>query len=78
MKIVTKTKRLPIKYFHLVSGQFPNAGPNPSISGMKKQFWGMDSICVMCGQYLYYLGNKNSLHNGRLSGLAEKVYSLAK
>lgn len=50
-----KTKRVPIKYKILLDG-IPNAGPNPNITGMKKHHYGVDSYCVMCGNYLYNLG----------------------
>ena len=50
-----KTKRVPVKYEILLDG-FPNAGPNPNITGMKEKYYGKDSYCVMCGKYLYYLG----------------------
>ena len=50
------TKRVPIKYKILLDG-IPNAGPNPNITGMKKHYYGVDSYCVMCGNYLYNLGN---------------------
>lgn len=33
--------------------QFPNAGPNPCISGMKKHIYGVNATCVYCGGYLY-------------------------
>lgn len=69
-----KTKRLPTKYRGLVEGKFPNAGPNPNIRGMKKKFYGLDSVCVMCGKYLYYLGD--SLE--RLDNEAAMIYALAK
>jgi len=50
-----KTKRLPVKYRPLLEG-YPNAGPRPNVTGMKKRYYGEDSICVMCGEYLYCLG----------------------
>lgn len=33
--------------------EYPNAGPNPSISGMKNLYWGEDALCIKCGQYVY-------------------------
>ena len=33
--------------------KFPNAGPNPSIKGMKKLFWGEDAFLIRSGQYVY-------------------------
>lgn len=33
--------------------EFPNAGPRPSIIGMKERFWGTDALCIKCGQYVY-------------------------
>lgn len=31
----------------------PSAGPHPNITGMKKQFWGMDACCIKIGAYVY-------------------------
>ena len=51
-----KTKRVPVKYKILLDG-FPSAGPRPNIKGMKAKYYGKDSYCVMCGNFLYCLGN---------------------
>lgn len=67
-----KTKRLSTKYRGLVEGKFPNAGPKPSIEGMKKQFYGLESVCVMCGDFLYRLGD--SLKDAD----AARIYALAR
>lgn len=32
---------------------FPNAGPNPCISGMKKYHWGKEALCIRSGAYAY-------------------------
>ena len=32
---------------------YPSAGPNPSISGMKKLYWGRDALVVKSGVYIY-------------------------
>ena len=32
---------------------FPNAGPNPSVSGMKRMYWGKNALCIRQGQYVY-------------------------
>ncbi len=66
-----KTKRLPAKYRALVEGKFPNAGPDPSVKGMKKHFYGRDSICVMCGRFLYFLGETFDEINTRIYALAK-------
>lgn len=31
----------------------PSAGPNPSITGMKKLCWGIDAYVVKSGSYIY-------------------------
>jgi len=64
-----RTKILPVKYRRLVEGKFPNAGKNPSIKGMKKAFFGKESMCVMCGGYLYNLTGTSE---------AERIYALAR
>lgn len=33
-----------------------SAGPNASISGMKKLYWGKGAHVVKCGRYIYCLG----------------------
>lgn len=38
--------------------QFPSAGPNPNIIGMKNLYYGIDALCVMCGTYLYNVTRK--------------------
>lgn len=65
-----RTKYLPVKYRHLVSGKFPNAGPRPNIRGMKEKYYGLESICVMCGQFLYYLGQEFNDTNQHIYALA--------
>lgn len=37
---------------------FPNAGPNPNITGMKEKFWGLDAYCIRCGAYVYKVPKK--------------------
>ena len=32
-----------------------SAGPRPSISGMRKLYWGKDAHIVKCGQYAYLM-----------------------
>lgn len=53
-----RTKRLSTKFKDLVFEKYPNAGPNPCISGMKAKYYGKEAYTVMCGQYLYNLGLK--------------------
>ncbi len=66
-----KTKRLPVKYLALIE-DFPSAGPHPNITGMKNKYYGKDSVCVMCGNYLYKVGD--NLNEKR----AAFIYNLAK
>lgn len=48
-----RTKFLPVGYSHWIPENSPSAGPNCSVRGMKKLFWGEDAYCVRCGQYVY-------------------------
>ena len=32
---------------------YPNAGPNPNIAGMRKLYWGKDAFVIRCGAYAY-------------------------
>ena len=50
-----RTKRLSKHFKGFVEGKYPNAGPNPNITGMKEKYYGKDSMTVMCGKYLYLL-----------------------
>lgn len=52
MNVRHATPRAPIRYEDLLS-TFPGAGPRPSVAGMKKIFWGENSYCVRCGEYVY-------------------------
>ena len=65
------TKRLSTKHKELVMGQYPNAGPNPCITGMKKLYYGKEAYTVMCGKYLYYLGQQLDTPS------KEKIWNLA-
>ena len=56
-----KTLHVPAKYSHFFEDKFPNAGPNPNITGMKEQYWGMDAYCIKCGQYVYEV-DKNTYY----------------
>ena len=67
-----KTKRLLTKHRALVEGKFPNAGPNPCISGMKRKYYGENSVCVMCGNYLYKVGENLN------DKTAAYIYNMAK
>lgn len=33
-----------------------SAGPYPSISGMRKLYWGRDALVIKAGSYAYYMG----------------------
>lgn len=33
-----------------------SAGPYPSISGMRKKYWGKDALVIRAGAYAYYMG----------------------
>lgn len=33
-----------------------SAGPYPSISGMRKLYWGRDALVIKAGAYAYYMG----------------------
>ena len=34
----------------------PNAGPNPSLTGMRELHWGKNALILIKGYYAYYLG----------------------
>lgn len=33
-----------------------SAGTYPSITGMRKLYWGKDALVIKCGAYAYYMG----------------------
>ncbi len=39
----------------LNAANIPNAGPSPSIKGMRFKYWGKNAIIVKQGQYAYKL-----------------------
>lgn len=49
-KTINVTKRVYDKYN---LGQYPNAGPNPSVLGMKRKFWGKDAYVLRHDDYVY-------------------------
>ena len=42
------------KLMHLNLDQYPNAGPRPNITGMRR-FWGTDARVIICGSYAYHV-----------------------
>lgn len=53
-KVTHKTIRISKKLGELLHIEaFPSAGPNPNVLGMKKHYYGLDSYCILCGDYLY-------------------------
>lgn len=39
----------------LESNAIESTGPNPSIRGMRKRYWGDSALLVKCGTYLYLI-----------------------
>lgn len=33
--------------------KYPNAGPHPNITGMRRLYWGKDAFIIKCGVYAY-------------------------
>ena len=42
------------KLMHLNLDQYPNAGPHPNITGMRR-WWGNDARIIRCGNYAYHV-----------------------
>jgi hypothetical protein len=61
MRAKYRTLYVPVKYKHLLE-EFPNAGPNPNITGMKQHYWGMGAYCIKCGQYVYKVDRNTYYH----------------
>jgi len=34
-------------------GNYPNAGPNPNVTGMRNLYWGWDAPLLKHGRYVY-------------------------
>lgn len=49
-KYVTKAM---LKYKGISLSVFPNAGPNPNITGMRRRYWGKDACIIKSGRYIY-------------------------
>lgn len=32
---------------------YPNAGPHPNITGMRRLYWGKEAFIIKCGAYAY-------------------------
>lgn len=61
MKTIYVTKD---RYEELGLERFGNAGPNPCISGMKRNHWGLNALCVKCGQYIYLVDKETYIKAG--------------
>lgn len=64
-----KTIYLPIGKQKLLSfnlSDYPNAGPHPSVSGMRSKYWGIDALVVRSGVYAYHLPEKEFLEAYKL------------
>ena len=61
MRAKHRTLHVPAKYSHLLE-DFPNAGPNPNITGMKENYGGMDAYCIKCGSYVYKVDKNTYYH----------------
>lgn len=42
---------------------FPNFASNGSVTGMKNLYYGLDSLLVRCGSYIYNVTSEPSIYN---------------
>lgn len=63
MKTIYLTEKQ-LARLHIDLSVFPNQGPRPNITGLKRLYWGKDAYCVKVGQYVYKV--------------TQKVYEMAK
>lgn len=54
--ITIKVKERPGLYWTLRDKCLASAGPNPSITGMRMKYWGMDALIVKYGNMIFYFG----------------------
>lgn len=45
-------------YTRLRLYNFPSAGPNPNIKGMRALYWGRDAHILKCGAYAYKVDSR--------------------
>ena len=38
-----------------ILSEYPNAGPYPNVTGMRKLYWGKDALLVRSGAYVYHV-----------------------
>lgn len=38
--------------------RFPSIHKSGSVKGMKKHFWGVNALCVRCGNYVYLVDER--------------------
>lgn len=50
---IDQANRARLKAQGIDLSDYPNAGPHPSITGMKKIFWGIDALCIKPGSFVY-------------------------
>ena len=51
---MNRTKRISTKSSFASSlHQYPNAGPNANLTGMRNRYWGKGAFVIRCGQYIY-------------------------
>lgn len=36
-----------------ILSRYPNAGPYPNITGMRRLYWGANAYIIKCGQFAY-------------------------
>mgnify|MGYP001317797298 CR=1 FL=1 len=52
---------------------FPNFSTTGSITGMRNQYYGLDSLLIRCGSYIYYVGNLSD-KDGEVLPLGKTIY----
>jgi len=54
-----RTPVVPVKFQKSIQSRCRgSAGPNPSISGMKKMYWGKDAHVLKCGSCIYLVDSE--------------------
>ncbi len=58
-----RVKRLNIKYYHIVSGNFANFAATESVRGMRDRYYGNKALLVRCGNYIYNVSSEPDIYN---------------
>lgn len=54
--------------------EFPSFHKSGSVKGMRENFYGKDALLVMCGDYIYHVGNASANFGMNVLTRGENIY----